>query len=108
MTEIAQITLNPALPAQVSKAAAAAGIEIVASEPATSFAGDPTTRFTLALAGTAPATASPTLQLELSNTFDTGRREFAEQLGQFLAESAGRLRNPHPNAFLTLTGIPLT
>ena len=104
MTEIAQITLNPALPAQVSKAAAAAGIEIVASEPATSFAGDPTTRFTLALAGT----ASPTLQLKLSNTFDTTRPEFAEQLGQFLAESAGRLRNPHPNAFLTLTGIPLT
>jgi hypothetical protein len=104
MTEIAQIALNPALSAQISKAAAAAGIEILASEQATSPAGLPTTRFTLALAGA----ASPTLELELSNTFDTTHPEFAEHLGQFLAESAGRLRNPQPNAFLTLTGIPLT
>ncbi len=104
MTEISQSAINAALPAQISSAAAAAGIEIVASESATSFAGDPTTRFTLALAGT----TDRTLQLELSDTFDTKHPDFAGQLSQFLAETAGRLRNPQPNTFVTLSGIPLS
>ena len=76
----------------------------MSSEPATSIAGDPTTRFTLARAGE----PSRTLELELSNTFDTTRPEFAEQLGVFLAELAGRLQNAQPNSFLTLSGIPMT
>jgi hypothetical protein len=104
MTEISQLVPNAALPAQISAAAATAGLAIVASEPATSFAGDPTTRFTLALA----SDQSRTLQLELSNTFDAKQPEFAGPLALFLGETAGRLRNPQPNAILTLSGIPLT
>jgi hypothetical protein len=95
---------NPALAAQVQSSAAAAGIQIVASEPATSFAGDPTTKFTLALA----ASPAKTLQLELSDSFDTGTAELAQQLNHFLGETANRLRNPRPNALLTLSGIPLS
>jgi hypothetical protein len=97
-------TLNPALAPQVEAAAAAAGIQILASEPATSFAGDPTTRFTLALANS----PEKTLQLELSHTFDTGTPGFGQQLSLFLAETANRLRTPRPNALLTLGGIPLS
>ncbi len=104
MTAITHATPNAALPAQIASATAAAGITIVATEPATSFSGEPTTRFTLALAGD----TSRTLQLELSNGFEAGRGEFAEQLGLFLSETAARLRNAVPNGFLTLGGIPLT
>ena len=99
----AHAVLNPALTAQMEQAAATAGIEIVATEQATSFAGDATTRFTLALKGS----AERTLQLELSNSFDPTPAEAAAQIAIFLTETAGRLRNPRPNALLTLNGIPL-
>jgi len=97
-------TVNPELVSQVTGAVSAAGIQIAATEPATSFAGDPTTRFTLAL----PGTPDKTLQLELSGTFSTAAPEFAQQVGLFLAETANRLRNPRPNSLLTLGGIPLS
>ena len=107
MTQATQTTLNPALPSQLSRAAAAVGIHVLATEPAISFAGEPTTRFTLALAADTPK--ERTLQLELSNSFDPGRSaEFGAQLELFLAETAQRLRTPRPNTFLTLTGIPLS
>ena len=96
----------PALTSQLTAAASAAAIQILAAEPATSFAGDPTTRFTLAIAPS--ATPAQTLQLELSNTFNPATPGFAEALEHFLAETANRLRNPRPNTFLTLTGIPLS
>jgi hypothetical protein len=104
MTETAQLALNAALPAQISSACVAAGIAIVTSEAATSFSGEPTTRFTLTL----PDDHSRTLQLELSNTFDTTQPEFASQLALFLTETAARLHNPQPASLLTLSGIPLT
>jgi hypothetical protein len=94
------------LTAQIAAAAKAAGLEILASQPAVSLAGNPTTRFTLALS--ADAAPAQTLQLELSDAFDVSAPEFAQQLGLFLAETANRLRNPRPNAFVTLSGIPLS
>ncbi len=97
------LTANTALPAQVASAAAAAGLQVLSSAPATSFSGAPTTRFQLALLDT----SANTLQLELSDAFDLGHTSFAAQLKSFLAETAQRLRNPQPNTLLTLTGIPL-
>ena len=97
------LTANVALPALVAAAAADAGLLVISSTPATSFAGAPTTRFELAL----PGDPARTLPLELSDAFDLGHADFAAQLKSFLAESAGRLRNPQPNTLLTLTGIPL-
>jgi len=91
---------------QIAAAAAAAGIQIIASEPALSLAGNPTTRFTLALGAGAPP--SRTLQLQLSDTFDPSATAFAPQFQLFLAEAANRLRNPRPSAFVTLSGIPLS
>ena len=92
--------------AQIAVAAQAAGLRIVASEPAVSLAGNPTTRFSLALA--ADALPSQTLQLQLSDTFDASSPDYAQQTGLFLAETANRLRCPRPNAFVTLSGIPLS
>ena len=94
-------TLTP-----IAAAASAAGIQIVATEPAFSMAGNPTTRYTLALSKDAPANRSLTLQL--SDTFEASAQEFEQQLQLFLAETANRLRNPRPNAFVTLSGIPLS
>ena len=90
----------------ITAAASAAGIQILASEPALSMAGNPTTRFTLALTPDAPP--SRTLTLQLSDTFDASEPEYAQQLQLFLAETANRLRNPRPSAFVTLSGIPLS
>jgi hypothetical protein len=108
MTQAATLAVNPALAAQIAAAAAAAGIEIAASTPATSFAGNPTLRFTLAPSGSLPSAPARTLDLELSATFDTANPEFAQQLQLFLSETANRLRNPRPASFLTLSGIPLS
>jgi hypothetical protein len=92
------------LAAQVAAAASAAGLEVAASAASASFTGEPTTRFTLTRAGD----QSRSLDLVLTNTFDAAEPEFAPQLAGFLAETANRLRNPVPNAMLTLHGIPLT
>jgi hypothetical protein len=80
------------------------GVQVLASEASASFAGDATTRFALAL----PADPAKTLQLELSDSFDVDKAEFAEQLNLFVGDLAKRLRNPVPTAILTLGGIPLT
>jgi len=98
------LTPHSALTPRLTSLAAAHGLQIVSAEPATSFNGDPTTRFALAL----PATPQKTLQLELSDSFELERSEFAEQFNIFLTETTRRLENAIPNAILTLTGIPLT
>ena len=95
---------SSALQQRIATAASAAGLQIAATEPATSFSGAPTTRFSLALAGQ-PGQA---LLLELSDSFDIATADASQQLQLFLAETANRLRNPRPNAILTLTGIPLS
>ncbi len=93
-----------AIAPRVAALAATHGLQILSSEAASSFSGAPTTRFQLALAQ-AP---DKTLQLELSDSFDVDRIEFAEQLNLFLADLARRLRNPRPNTLLSLGGIPLS
>ena len=95
---------NPALASQVATAAAAAGLRVLSSAPNTSAAGLSTTRFQLALA----SSESPSTQLELSDSFDPARPDFAPDFAAFLAETAARLLTPRPDALLTLSGIPLS
>ena len=100
--------LNTALPVQVAAAASAAGLTVLSASPAVDFSGNPTTRFTLALA----TDTSKTQQLELSQAFDLTARsanpDFATGLSTFFAEAGSRLRNPRPDTYLTLHGIPLS
>lgn len=98
------LTTDPALAPRIASLANAHGLEVVCTEAATSFNGDPTTRFALAL----PAAPGKTLQLELSDSLELDQPGFAEQVNLFLAESAKRLENPIPECLLTLGGIPLT
>jgi hypothetical protein len=92
------------LAGQVEAAAKAAGLVAVSSEVGKDFSGNPTTRFTLALA----ADKAKTQVLELSDHFDFSRTDLLEEVGAYLAETAKRLRNPRPDCYLTLHGFPLS
>ncbi len=105
MTTVTNSAPNLSLGQQVASAVASAGMYVAAQEPASSFDGTPTTRFTLALPNDAP---ERTLELELSDSFDPTSDEFGHQLATYLAETAQRLRSTVPAALLSLSGIPLT
>jgi hypothetical protein len=92
------------LAGQVEAAAKRAGLVIVASEVGEDFSGHPTTRFTLGLAGD----TAKTQVVELSDKFDFSRTDLLEEVGGYLAESAKRLKNPRPDCYLTLHGLPLS
>jgi len=99
------ITMTIQAPSPALEAAAHhAGLTLTAAEPGTDFAGTPTTRATVALAGN-PAKA---LTLELSEAFDAANPKFAIELATFFGEAAQRLRNPRPDCALTLHGLPLS
>ena len=92
---------NPGLSAEVDALATAAGLRVVSAESASSIAGLPTTRFTLALA----ADHAKQQTLELSQSFQTSA--FTAELAEYFAESARRLLNPRPDLYLTVAGLPL-
>ncbi len=104
MSALTRPAPNLSLNQQVDSAVSAAGMQVLAHEPATSFDGIPTTRFTLAL----PAKPECTLPLELSDSFNPASEEFGQQLASYLAETAQRLRSAAPAALLSLTGLTLT
>lgn len=92
------------LAGQVEAAAKSAGLVAVSSEVGKDFSGNPTTRFTLALA----ADTAKREVLELSDRFDFSRADLLADVSLYLAESAKRLRNPRPDCYLTLHGLPLS
>ena len=93
-----------ALAGQVETAAKAAGLVVVSSETSQDFSGNPTTRFTLGLAGD----QAKTQVLELSDKFDFSRADMLGEVRVYLAETAKRLKNPRPDVYLTLHGLPLS
>ena len=95
-------TLNAA----VSSAAADAGLSVVSSEEGIDFSGRPTAIFRIGLAPDTPA--ERTLRLELSEDFDFHRPELLPEMTAHLREEANRLRNPRPDAYVTLAGMPIT
>jgi hypothetical protein len=92
------------LAAQVGSVAKGAGLAVVSAKAGDNGAGAATTKFTLALA------ADPTKQetLELSERFEFGRSDLMEGVKAYLAETAKRLKNPRPDCYLTLHGLPLS
>jgi len=97
---------SPALEA----AAHIAGLNLTAAEPGIDFTGAPTTRAIVTLAGNAALAADPARQqlLELSQSFDAADPKFAAALAVYFREAAHRLRNPRPDVYLTLHGLPLS
>ncbi len=49
-----------------------------------------------------------TLQLELSGAFDFQKPELLPEMTTHLREAAKRLRNPRPDAYVTLEGLPIS
>jgi hypothetical protein len=96
---------SPAAPSPaLESAASSAGVTLTAAEPGTDHSGAPTTRATLSLA----ADPARSVTLELSEAFDATNPKFAAELATFFAETAQRLRNPRPDVYLTLHGLPLS
>jgi hypothetical protein len=87
-------------------AAANAGLTILSSEEGTDFNGRPTAIFRLGLSPDAPA--ERTLRLELSEDFDFNRPELLPEMEAHLRDAAKRLRNPRPDAYVTVAGMPIT
>jgi hypothetical protein len=96
--------MSEVLAVQVESAARAAGLVVVSSEPGEKYSGGATAKFTLALA-TDPA---KTQLLELSAGFEFGRADLKAEVLVYLAEAAKRLKNPRPDCYVTLHGLPLS
>src|ERR1019366_3176749 len=96
--------MSDVLAVQVESAAQAAGLVVGSSEAAEKYSGGGTTKFTLALV----ADLAKTQLLELSEGFEFGRADLMEGVKSYLAESAKRLKNPRPDCYLTLHGLPLS
>jgi hypothetical protein len=92
------------LAGQVEAAAKAAGLVVVATAEGKDFSGGPTAKFTLALA----SNPSKTQMLELSAGFDFSGAALKGVVERYLKETAVRLKNPRPDCWLTLHGLPLS
>jgi hypothetical protein len=106
------------LAVQVEAAARAAGLAVVSSEAGDKYSGGTdsgdnysgggTAKFLLALAGDAAPKDNKTQLLELSERFEFGRPDLRDGVRVYLAEAAKRLRNPRPDCYVTLHGLPLS
>src|ERR1700761_2908249 len=98
--------LETALTATLGKAAREAGLTVLSAEAGTDFNNHPPAKFKLALSPDAPP--AKTLQLELSDAFDFQKPELLPEMTVHLREAAKRLRNPRPDAYVTLAGLPIS
>ncbi len=90
--------------AQLEALARAHGLTLTPAEAGTDFSGNPTVRATMALA----ADGSRQQLLELGERFDASDPKFTAELDSFFAETAQRLRNPRPDCYFTLLGLPIS
>lgn len=97
--------LDTALAAAIVRAAAEAGFAVQSSEQGADFYGRPTALFRLAASAGSPA--ERILRLELSESFDLQNGRLAPEIASYLREQAQRLRNPRPDAYVTLAGLPV-
>ncbi len=100
------MTMTASLSQTIEDAAGAAHLTILETRQGTDFSGKPTSVFQFGLP-TAPD-AGRSLTLELSDSFTpTGRTDLSDGLREYLRDAALRLRNPRPDAHVTLAGLPL-
>ena len=113
------IALHTRLSQEVEKAAREAGLQVIEGIESAGFNGVPTEKFTFMLTGAAEARdvqiektaaelAGKRQTLELSAGFELQHHQFAKPVHDFLLEAAKRLRNPNPDLYVTLGGLPVT
>jgi hypothetical protein len=84
-------------------AAAQAGLVLVSTTQGSDFHGQPTTVFQLGL----PGSDERALRLELSDGFEFDKPHLLPTMTAHLAAEAKRLRNPRPECYVTLAGLPI-
>jgi hypothetical protein len=89
----------------IEQAAQKAGLVILTTTVGSDFYGKPTSIFRLGLSADAPV--ERTLALELSEGFAPVTTDQQQALATYLEHAAKRLRNPNPNAAVSLAGLPL-
>ena len=97
--------LKPALVTSLEAAAAKAGLVLVSVTQGADFHGQPTAVFELGLPGKDAAGRS--LKLEMTNAFDFDKPDLLPEMTAHLAAEAKRLRNPRPECYVTLGGLPV-
>jgi hypothetical protein len=100
------MTLASTLLQTTEQAAQQAGLTILATTEGSDFHGKPTSIFRLGLG--ADSAAEHTLTLELSDSFVPSTDDLKQGLAAYLQYAGKRLRNPNPNATVSLAGLPLT
>ena len=104
MTTELKSPLKSNLVTAVQTAATQAGLTLVSATEGADFHGQPTAVFLLGLVG---GDAGRTLKLQLSEGFEFSKPELLPTMTAHLAGEAKRLRNPRPDCYVTLGGLPI-
>jgi hypothetical protein len=99
------VELKSTLVSSVQAAASKAGLVLVSATQGSDFHEQPTAVFQLGLPGA--EAAGQTLKLELSEGFEFGKPDLLSTMTDHLAGEAKRLRNPRPECYVTLAGLPI-
>ncbi len=99
------VQLKSTLVNSMEAAAAQAGLKLATVTQGTDFHGQPTAVFELGISGA--GVAGHSLKLELSSAFDFDKPNLLPDLTAHLAAEAKRLRNPRPECYVTLGGLPV-
>jgi hypothetical protein len=99
------VELKPSLTNSLQAAATQAGLVLQSVTAGSGLHGQPTTVFQLGLVGA--MSSDRTLRLELSEEFDFDRPNLLPEMAAHLAAEAKRLRNPRPDCYVTLDGLPI-
>jgi hypothetical protein len=97
------VELKSTLVTSLETAAAKAGLVLLSATTGSDFHGQPTAVFQLGL----PGASGRSLQLELSEAFDFDKPGLLPEMTAHLAAEAKRLRNPRPECYVTLAGLPI-
>ncbi len=92
-----------ALVSSLETAATKAGLTLVSTASGSDFSGDPTVVFQLGI----PGVEGRSLRLELSEAFEFSKPNLLPEMTAHLAAEAKRLRNPRPECYVTLAGLPV-
>jgi len=95
--------LKDSLATSLKAAATQAGLTVLSATAGSDFNGQPTASFQLGL----PGVEGRTLQLELSEAFEFDKPHLLPEMTAHLAAEAKRLRNPRPECYVTLAGLPI-
>src|SRR5947209_16301281 len=97
------VEVKSSLVTSIESAAKQAGVALVSVTQGSDFHGEPTTVFEFGLADG----SSRSLKLELTHDFQFNKDHLLPEMAAHLAAEAKRLRNPRPECYVTLGGIPV-